>query len=147
MRRRPSTELIEWPKALDSDFFGREFPPNSGKSLAEGVFVLPGLANKRILPMANRVIVPEAAVSRMGRPTGSAGYRAAGIPQHGEPKERLDQLNFWISLQSIQTEARPRHLQLLRPNRRASSAKACRSSWVRSIFSRLSDVPPKVTRI
>jgi hypothetical protein len=65
MMRRPSTELIERLKALDSDFFGREFPPNSGKSLAEGVFVLPGLENRRMLQMVNRVIVPEAAVSRV----------------------------------------------------------------------------------
>jgi hypothetical protein len=64
MMRRPSTELVERLKALDSDFFGREFPPSSGKCLAEGVFVLPGLENRRILQMVNRVIVPEAAVSK-----------------------------------------------------------------------------------
>jgi hypothetical protein len=65
MMRRPSTELIERLKALDNEFFGREFPPNSGKSLADGVFVLPGLENRRILQMVNRVIVPAAAVSRV----------------------------------------------------------------------------------
>jgi hypothetical protein len=48
MMRRPSTELMERLKALDNDFFGRQVPPNSGKSLSEGVFVLPGLENKRI---------------------------------------------------------------------------------------------------
>jgi hypothetical protein len=59
----PSFELIERLKTLDSDFFSREFPPKSGKSLAEGVFVLPGLGDKRILQMVNRVIVPEGAMS------------------------------------------------------------------------------------
>ena len=44
--------------------FLARFPPNSGKCLAEGVFVLPGLESRRILQMVNRVIVPEAAVSK-----------------------------------------------------------------------------------
>ncbi len=65
MMRRPSAELIERLKALDGDFFGREFPPNSGRSLAEGVFVLPGLGDRRILQMVNRIVVPEAAVSNV----------------------------------------------------------------------------------
>ena len=65
MMRRPSTELIERLKTLDKDFFGREFPPNSGRSLAEGVFVLAGLGDRRILQMVNRVIVPEEAVSKV----------------------------------------------------------------------------------
>jgi hypothetical protein len=65
MMRRPSTELIERLKTLDGDFFGREFPPNSGRSLAEGVFVIPGLGTQSILQMANRVIVPEEAASKV----------------------------------------------------------------------------------
>jgi hypothetical protein len=52
MMQLPNAELIERLKALDRDFFGREFPPNSGRSLAEGVFVLPGLGDKRILQMS-----------------------------------------------------------------------------------------------
>jgi hypothetical protein len=62
MMRGPSPELIERLKALDTDFFSREFPPKSGKSLAEGVFVLPGLGDKGILQMVNRVIVPTEAM-------------------------------------------------------------------------------------
>lgn len=61
---RPSTELIDRLKALDTDFFGRELPPNSGTSLAEGVFVLPGLGDRRILQMARRIIVPEAGLAQ-----------------------------------------------------------------------------------
>jgi hypothetical protein len=65
MMRRPSPELIARLKTLDDDFFGREFPPNSGKTLAEEVFVLPGLGDRRILQMVNRIIVPEEAMSKV----------------------------------------------------------------------------------
>jgi hypothetical protein len=65
LMRRPSDQLIERLKALDPEFFAREFPPKSAKSLAEGVFVLPGLGNRRILQMVNRIVVPEEAVSRV----------------------------------------------------------------------------------
>jgi hypothetical protein len=78
MMRRPSTELIERLKALDNEFFGREFPPNSGKSLADGVFVLPGLVP---VPRSRPCLFVQAQYpsppTQTDRLTGSSGIAAS----------------------------------------------------------------------
>lgn len=64
MMRQPSGDLIERLMTLDKDFFGKEVPGNE-KTRAELSFVLPGLGEKRILELVNRIIAPRAALERV----------------------------------------------------------------------------------
>jgi hypothetical protein len=62
--RRPSDELIGRLLDIDPEFFGRDFPTASGpRPLAAQALVFPGIAGKRVIEMANRVVVPRAALS------------------------------------------------------------------------------------
>jgi len=62
--RRPSSEVIERLLDIDAMFFGRDFPTMSGtKRLAEEALVFPGIRDKKILQMVNRVVVPRAAMA------------------------------------------------------------------------------------
>jgi hypothetical protein len=63
LMRLPSAPLIERLTALDADFFSKVVP-GADKTRAELSFVLPGLGDKRIFELANRIIVPRAAFSR-----------------------------------------------------------------------------------
>jgi hypothetical protein len=64
--RRPSDEVGARLLAIDPDFFGRDFETPSGQSrLAREAWILPGLAGKRVIDMANRVVVPRAACTRV----------------------------------------------------------------------------------
>jgi hypothetical protein len=64
LMRRPRIEFVERLLEIDPEFFGREFPPSSGKRLADDIYVFPGIAEKRIIEMARRIIVPDAAIER-----------------------------------------------------------------------------------
>jgi hypothetical protein len=64
LMRRPRTEFVERLLEIDPEFFGREFPPSSGRRLADDIYVFPGIGEKRIIEMARRIIVPDAAVER-----------------------------------------------------------------------------------
>jgi len=62
--RRPCDELIARLLEIDADFFGRDFPTMSDpRQLASEALVFPGIANKRIIEMVNRVVVPRAALA------------------------------------------------------------------------------------
>jgi hypothetical protein len=64
--RRPSAELIERVLNIDRAWWGEEFPRGSGsmERRVEKLLVYPGIGGKRIIEMANRVIVPQEAVER-----------------------------------------------------------------------------------
>ncbi len=62
--RRPRIEFVKRLLEIDPEFFGREFPPSSGKRLADDIYVFPGIGEKRIIEMARRIIVPDAAIER-----------------------------------------------------------------------------------
>jgi hypothetical protein len=64
LMRRPTTEFVERLLEIDSEFFGREFPPSSGKRLADDIYVFPGIGERRIIEMVRRIIVPDVAVER-----------------------------------------------------------------------------------
>jgi len=64
LMRRPRTEFVERLLEIDQEFFGREFPPSSGKRLADEIYVFPGIGEKRIIEMARRIIVPDVAVGK-----------------------------------------------------------------------------------
>jgi Putative abortive phage resistance protein AbiGi, antitoxin len=60
---RPSDELIDRLLEIDAAFFGRDFPTPSGmRRLANEAYVLPGIGDKRIIDLVNRVVVPRAAL-------------------------------------------------------------------------------------
>jgi hypothetical protein len=62
--RGPSDELIGRLLDTDPDFFGRDFPTALGpRRLATEALVFPGIAGKRVVEMANRVVVPRAALT------------------------------------------------------------------------------------
>ncbi len=62
--RRPSNELIGRLLDIDTDFFGRDFPTANGpRQLASEALVFPGIAGKRIVEMANRIVVPRPALT------------------------------------------------------------------------------------
>lgn len=62
--RRPSNEVIDRLLAIDSEFFGRDFPTMSGtKRLADEALVFLGIGDKKIIQMVRRVVVPRAALS------------------------------------------------------------------------------------
>jgi hypothetical protein len=56
----PTDRLVGRLLALDTDFFGREYPAGEGKNRAEQSYVMPGLDGRPIIDMIRRVIVPEA---------------------------------------------------------------------------------------
>jgi hypothetical protein len=52
-------------KGIDTGFFGRELSAPLGKmSLLDGCLMYPGLAGERMIELANRVVVPDAAVDK-----------------------------------------------------------------------------------
>jgi hypothetical protein len=62
--RRPSNEVVARLIEIDAEFFGRDFPTASGpKQLASEALIFPGMAGKRLVEMANRVVVPGAALT------------------------------------------------------------------------------------
>lgn len=63
--RLPSPEIIDRLVGIDPEFYGREFPPNTGKRLAESILVLPGIEAKRLVQFVNRIIVPEEAIDKV----------------------------------------------------------------------------------
>lgn len=64
LMRRPGSDFIERLLEIDTEFFGREFPPSSGKRLVDDIYVFPGIGEKRIVEMARRIIVPDVAVEK-----------------------------------------------------------------------------------
>ena len=75
--RVPSDQVVARLLEIDADFFGRNFETPRGTSqLARESWVLPGVANKRIVELINRIIVPraaleaaQAAIARVGAST------------------------------------------------------------------------------
>ncbi len=61
--RLPSFELINKLVEIDQEFFERTLP-ESGKRLAEETYMFPGIGEKRIIEMANRIIVPSKAIEQ-----------------------------------------------------------------------------------
>ncbi len=62
--RLPSSELIDKLVEIDKEFFERTLPW-SGKRLAEETYMFPGIGEKRIIEMANRIIVPSDAIKKV----------------------------------------------------------------------------------
>jgi len=64
--RQPSNQLLERLLDIDPEFFGRPFQtPQGTKRLGEAAYIFPGVGNKKIIQMVERVIVPSAAMSRV----------------------------------------------------------------------------------
>jgi hypothetical protein len=64
LMRLPSAELISHLLDIDADFFGREYPPGTGKRIADNVYLYPGMGNKPLIELVNRVFVPAGVVDQ-----------------------------------------------------------------------------------